>query len=648
MAFSMDPRRVWAQPEADESFRALADHMAQLVWMADAGGSIYWCNLRWYEYTGASLSGIQGDGWTKLCHPEHVERVARGIQRAREAGEPWEDTFPLQGRDGRYRWFLAQVLPLRDEHEQIVRWLGTGTDVTERRWVEQLHEGERRVLEMVTRGEPLSLVLETLTELIEDLTDEGLLASILLLDQDGVHLRHGAAPHLPAAYNQALEGLEIGPQTGSCGTAAYRREMVVVSDIASDPLWDGYRDLALPHGLRACWSAPIIGADGRVLGTFAIYHREPSAPRPEHLRLVELVARTAAIILERYGTEALRSRLAAIVDFSTDAIIGQTLDGHITSWNRGAEALYGYRAEEIIGNELVRIVPDDRRDEYWAAMARAGRGEQVPAFDTVRLHSNGQPVEISLRLSPIVDPASGVVGVSAIARDIADRRALERLQNDLTAMVVHDLRNPVAGITLSAQLLQRVGEYKPELVDRILAGTSQLGRLIDDLLDASRVDAGRIPLQRLRMDLVAETRGAVEQFQGQTTVHAIRLEAPDRPLVGEWDQGRVGQVLANLLNNAIKYAPDGGEIIVSVADAGAEARVSVRDQGLGIAPEHLPHVFERFYRAADAVAAARSLGLGLYITRGIVEAHGGQIAAMSAGPGTGSTFTFTLPYARPS
>src|SRR4051812_28133294 len=234
MAFPTERGGTWALPEREEPFRALADHMAQLVWMTDAEGSIHWCNLRWYEYTGASLGGMQRFGWTQLCHPEHAERVAANIQRSVETGEPWEDVFPLRGKDGRYRWFLAQVLPLRDERDRIVQWLGTGTDVTERRWTDQLHEAERQVLEMVTRGEPRALVLETLTEMIEELTDEGLTASILLLDEDGLHLRHGAAPHLPAAYNQAIDGLSIGASAGSCGTAAYRREMVVVSDIASD------------------------------------------------------------------------------------------------------------------------------------------------------------------------------------------------------------------------------------------------------------------------------------------------------------------------------------------------------------------------------------------------------------------------------
>src|SRR5204862_2502051 len=129
--------------------------------------------------------------------------------------------------------------------------------------------GERQVLELVARGTPLAVVLDTLMRLIEGLAGEGLLASILLLDEDGAHLRHGAAPSLPAAYNHAIDGLAIGPSAGSCGTAAYRREAVVAGDIATDPLWAAYRDLALPHGLRACWCTPAVGSDGRGRGTSA-------------------------------------------------------------------------------------------------------------------------------------------------------------------------------------------------------------------------------------------------------------------------------------------------------------------------------------------------------------------------------------------
>src|SRR5256885_7773281 len=152
--------------------------------------------------------------------------------------------------------------------------MGTVMDVTERKWAENLLAGEKRLLEMIARGSSLPSILDAVCTFVEDMSS-GSLVTILLLDTDGKRLWHGAAPSLPKSYTEALDGFVIGPCVGSCGTAAYRREPVIVSDIATDPLWADYRDLPLAHGLRACWSTPILSSAGGVLGTFAIYWREP-------------------------------------------------------------------------------------------------------------------------------------------------------------------------------------------------------------------------------------------------------------------------------------------------------------------------------------------------------------------------------------
>jgi PAS domain S-box-containing protein len=183
--------------ESEERFRTLADNIAPLAWMADANGSRFWYSQRWYDYTGASAEAIQGWGWTSVHHPDHVERVTSGIKRACETGQPWEDTFPLRGRDGRYRWFLSRAVPIRDDQGRLIRWLGTNTDITERRSTEALIAGERNALELIARGSPIGAVLAELCRTVEHLAEDGLLASVLLLDRDGVHLRHGAGPSLP-------------------------------------------------------------------------------------------------------------------------------------------------------------------------------------------------------------------------------------------------------------------------------------------------------------------------------------------------------------------------------------------------------------------------------------------------------------------
>jgi signal transduction histidine kinase len=213
-----------------------------------------------------------------------------------------------------------------------------------------------------------------------------------------------------------------------------------------------------------------------------------------------------------------------------------------------------------------------------------------------------------------------------------------------TAVVLHELRQPLTAVVGYARLMQRRGRYDAHALESIVEQTHRLRHLVDELLDVASLEAGQIALRPTAVDLVALASTQVTQAQGLTAHHTLRLETPGRPLVGCWDPHRLGQVLANLLANAIKYAPGGGEIRCRLEDAGGEARVAIVDQGLGIPATALPQLFEPFYRAESAVASGiPGFGLGLYLTRRLVEAHGGRIAVESA-VGQGSTFTVTLPY----
>jgi PAS domain S-box-containing protein len=191
---------------------------------------------------------------------------------------------------------LSRIVP------SVHRALRESKERAERDRAEALLAGEKRLLEIIARGNSLSAILDALCRLVEELSKDSL-CSILLLDPDGTSLWHGAAPSLPKSYTDAIDGASIGPAAGSCGTAAYRREPVIVSDIAQDPLWADYRDLALPYGLRACWSTPVLASDGRVLGTFAIYSREPRSPTPQQLNIIEQITDLASIAIERKRAE---------------------------------------------------------------------------------------------------------------------------------------------------------------------------------------------------------------------------------------------------------------------------------------------------------------------------------------------------------
>ena len=237
-------------------------------------------------------------------HPEDRDRIRAEIEAAMQGGGRFSYRERIVRPDGSVR-VLDTVGEVLVEDGKSVGLLGTCRDVTEeaelaatRQRAERVQTCERQALEQLAAGAPLATVLTTIVNLIEELCPPSI-ASVLLLDSRGEHLRHGAAPRLPAEYNRSIDGAAIGPKAGSCGTAAYRKQPVFVRDIATDPLWIGYRHLVEPHGLRACWSFPIRGSEGHVLGTFAVYYREPRDPDPKSIELIERAAHVVGIAIER-------------------------------------------------------------------------------------------------------------------------------------------------------------------------------------------------------------------------------------------------------------------------------------------------------------------------------------------------------------
>ena len=212
-----------------------------------------------------------------------------------------EQPGEIEGRvrrfDGEYRWFLFRAEPLRDDSGDIIRWYGTNTDIEERKRAEALLAAEKRTLEMIASGALLADILENLCNTI-DAQVPNLISTVMLMDTDGMRLWPVAAPRLPKGWLEVISPVTIGPCVRSCGTAAFRRQRVIASDIATDPLWADYRDVALSYGLRAAWSQPLLSKNQQVLGTFGMYYVEPRTPSETDLRLIEGAGHVAVIAIE--------------------------------------------------------------------------------------------------------------------------------------------------------------------------------------------------------------------------------------------------------------------------------------------------------------------------------------------------------------
>jgi len=369
-------------------------------------------------------------------------------------------------------------------------------------------------------------------------------------------------------------------------------------------------------------------------------------------------------ITERRRTEQDRQRLAAIVESSDDAIVSKTLDGLITSWNHGAEQMFGYRASEVIGRPITILFPRDRLDEEDKLLARIARGERVDHFETLRIRKDGVAIHVSVSLSPIRNEAGEVTGVSKIARDVTERVQLlaresaarreaeeaNRVKDQFLATLSHELRTPLTSIFGWTRML-RSGELDADTTARALDVMERNCRaqmdLITDLLDVSRIIVGQMTLKTTLMSLDRVVRAAVETIRPAALTKSITLDfssEPGPPVLGDPD--RLQQVAWNLLSNAVKFTPSGGRVTVSVAATGTTVSLVISDTGIGIDADLLPLIFDRFRQADSSTTRTHGgLGLGLAIVRHLVELHGGEVHAASGGVGQGATFTVTLPAA---
>jgi diguanylate cyclase (GGDEF)-like protein/PAS domain S-box-containing protein len=326
---------------------------------------------RWLGAVGVNGSGRgkRSDAWVTQVHPDDLQRVQTELQSHLRGDTPtFACEYRVFDRSGKQLWVLSRgTVVQREADGRPVRMIGTLTDVSWRKQAERFEQFRSDILQQLADGHDLPALLEATVRGIEAL-DPAMLCSILLLDHEGKHLQLGAAPSLPAHYNTAVHGIAIGPGVGSCGTAAHTAQRVVVEDIQTDPLWEGYRELADSAGVRSCWSQPIFSSHGKVLGTFAIYHRTPCAPTPEHIGLIEQVARLASIAIERKQAEERLHLAASVFTHAREGIMITSEDGRIIDVNEAFSRITGYSREEALGHNPRFLKSGRQERSFYVAM----------------------------------------------------------------------------------------------------------------------------------------------------------------------------------------------------------------------------------------------------------------------------------------
>ena len=390
----------------------------------------------------------------------------------------------------------------------------------------------------------------------------------------------------------------------------------------------------------------------------------------------DVTVRTQADLVSR--------RLAAIVDNSDDAIVGKDLSSIITSWNQGAQRIFGYTAEEMIGTSIKRLIPADRQDEEDKILTRLRRGERFDHFETIRVTKDGRELHVSLTISPIKDARGNIVGASKIARDITDRKLAEaalkaaqkaaeaanaekaqlleserlaraeaerasRIKDEFLATLSHELRTPLNAVLGWSTILrgrENLDQEMTQALETIDRNARIQGQIIEDLLDMSRIISGKVRLDVQPLDLPGILLEAVDTMRTSASTKGVRLQTVIDPLNATilGDPNRLQQVFWNLLSNSIKFTPKHGRIQILLQRVNSHVEVSVIDTGEGISPDFLPYIFNRFQQA-DASTTRRygGLGLGLAIVKNLVELHGGTVRAKSGGVGKGATFIVSLP-----
>jgi|GEM_PF-350981 len=619
--------------ESEERYRSVIQALPAAVYTTDAEGRITMFNDAAVELSGR-VPEIGTDSWCvtwKLYHPDGtpMPHAECPMAMALDQGKPIRGYEAIAERpDGTRVSFVPYPTPLHDSSGKLVGAINMLMDISDRKQIEEILRRNEREL----------------SEFFENASE-----AIHWVGPDGTILRANRA-------ELRMLGFSADEYIGR-NISDFHVDQETICDILTR--------LKRGETLEG-YAARIRCKDGstrEVLINSSVYF--------ENGEFIHTRCFTRDITKQLEAEKGLR-HLAAIVESTEDAIISKNLNGIITSWNPAAERLYGYRPDEIIGRPISDLMPPERRDEEHAILDKLREGERIEHFETIRVAKDGRRLHVSLTVSPIRDLNGNVVGASKIARDISEQRRVSaereallareraareeaevasRTKDEFLAVLSHELRTPLTAmlgwisILRGHKLDKKTTAHAIETIERNAKAQAQL---IEDLVDVSRIVGGKLNLQVEPIELLPVIDGAIEVVRPAANAKNIEIDMNYDSTVGPvmGDAARLQQVIWNLLSNAIKFTPKGGSVLIDFRRAGSSAEVLIRDTGIGISADFLPHVFERFRQAESPVIRShRGMGLGLAIVRHLIELHGGTITAESEGENRGAEFTIRIPLA---
>ena len=532
----------WLEGSAREQyFRSIADNIGAHAALVTPDGFFEFVNGETLEFFGVTLNELKHCSIADAVHPDDVTRVRDAWRKAVETASPYDVDERLRGDDGAYRWFHTRGFPLRYEDGRIGLWYLTRADIDDRKRSEALLAGEKQLFELVASGRSTSEVLDAICRLVETAVS-GCYCSVVLVDSNGARLEHGAAPSLPVSFITSIIGRPVNAESGPCAMAIFLDEQVVAPDLAMEMRWADYAwcPMALAHGIRSCWSTPIASASGKVLGAFALYHREPRAPSSPDQEIIEQLTHIASVAIERQLT-------------------------------------------------------DELLDSVRSELSRVSRVTSLGVLTASIAHEVNQP------LAGIITNASTCL-----------------------RMLASDPPN-LDGARETARRAIRDGNRASDVIARLRA-----------LFSNSDPTTEAIDLNEAAREVIALSSSGLKRAR-----IILRTELDDGLPTIAGDRVQIQQVIVNLIRNAsdamgaVNDRPR--ELLVRSERDGDCVRLTVKDSGVGFNREGAEKLFQAFY-----TTKSDGMGIGLSISRSIIESHHGRIWA-TPNDGPGATVGFSLP-----